>query len=230
MSQFWELQLTEIREQLLLMSSLTERNLALAMRALIDRDDRLCDLVEANDEKIDDMEIHIDEMVVTYISTHGPIARDCRLMLAASKISSNLERVADQATKIARRSRELNTEPLLKQLIDIPMMADIAQEMLRDSITAFVEANNDLAVEIIARDNSVDAINKQLARELTSYMIENPKTITRALSLMTISAAIERVADHATNIAEEVFYLNRGRTIRHDISIKQGGADRHSAE
>ena len=230
MSQFWELQLTEIREQLLLMSSLTERNLALAMRALIERDDRLCDLVEANDEKIDDLEIHIDEMVVTYISTHGPIARDCRLMLAASKISSNLERVADQATKIARRSRELNTEPLLKQLIDIPMMADIAQEMLRDSITAFVEANNDLAVEIIARDNSVDAINKQLARELTSYMIENPKTITRALSLMTISAAIERVADHATNIAEEVFYLNRGRTIRHDISIKQGGTDRHSAE
>ena len=230
MSQFWELQLTEIREQLLLMSSLTERNLALAMRALIDRDDRLCDLVEANDEKIDDMEIHIDEMVVTYISTHGPIARDCRLMLAASKISSNLERVADQATKIARRSRELNTEPLLKQLIDIPMMADIAQEMLRDSITAFVEANNDLAVEIIARDNSVDAINKQLARELTSYMIENPKTITRALSLMTISAAIERVADHATNIAEEVFYLNRGRTIRHDISIKQGGNDRHSGQ
>ena len=230
MSQFWELQLTEIREQLLLMSSLTERNLALAMRALIERDDRLCDLVETNDEKIDDLEIQIDEMVVTYISTHGPIARDCRLMLAASKISSNLERVADQATKIARRSRELNTEPLLKQLIDIPMMADIAQEMLCDSITAFVEANNDLAVEIIARDNSVDAINKQLARELTSYMIENPKTITRALSLMTISAAIERVADHATNIAEEVFYLNRGRTIRHDISIKQGVSDRHSAE
>ena len=230
MSQFWELQLTEIREQLLLMSSLTERNLALAMRALIERDDRLCDLVETNDEKIDDLEIHIDEMVVTYISTHGPIARDCRLMLAASKISSNLERVADQATKIARRSRELNTEPLLKQLIDIPMMADIAQEMLRDSITSFVEANNDLAVEIIARDNSVDAINKQLARELTSYMIENPKTITRALSLMTISAAIERVADHATNIAEEVFYLNRGRTIRHDISIKQGGNDRHSGQ
>ena len=230
MSQFWELQLTEIREQLLLMSSLTERNLALAMRALIERDDRLCDLVETNDEKIDDLEIQIDEMVVTYISTHGPIARDCRLMLAASKISSNLERVADQATKIARRSRELNTEPLRKQLIDIPMMADIAQEMLCDSITAFVEANNDLAVEIIARDNSVDAINKQLARELTSYMIENPKTITRALSLMTISAAIERVADHATNIAEEVFYLNRGRTIRHDISIKQGVSDRHSAE
>ena len=112
------------------------------------------------------------------MATHGPIAKDCRLMLTASKISSNLERIADQATKIARRARELNTEPLLKPLIDIPLMADIAQEMLRDAITAFVDANVDLAVEIIARDKSVDSINKQLARELTSYMIESPKTIT----------------------------------------------------
>jgi phosphate transport system protein len=99
-------------------------------------------------------------------------------------------------------------------------MADIAQEMLRDSITAFIDANTELAVEIIGRDRSVDDINKQLARELTSYMIEDPKTITRALKLMTISGAIERVADHATNIAEEVFYLNRGRDIRHDPTMK----------
>lgn len=220
MSLFWEQQLADIREQLLLMSGLTERNLSLAMRALVERDDRLCDTVEAEDTQIDQLEVQIDEMVITYMATHGPIARDCRLMLAASKISSNLERIADQATKIARRSRELNTEPLLKPLIDIPLMADIAQEMLRDSITAFVDGNNELAVEIIARDKSVDAINKQLARELTSYMIESPKTITRALNLMTISAAIERVADHATNIAEEVFYLYKGEDIRHDMSLK----------
>ena len=221
MSQFWEQHLTDIREQLLLMSGLTERNLSLAMRALVERDDKLCDTVEAEDEQIDQLEVHIDEKVVTYMATHGPIARDCRLMLTASKISSNLERIADQATKIARRARELNTEPLLKPLIDIPLMADIAQEMLRDSITAFIDANTELAVEIIGRDKSVDDINKQLARELTSYMIENPKTITRALNLMTISAAIERVADHATNIAEEVFYLNRGQDIRHDPALKQ---------
>ena len=221
MSLFWEQQLADIREQLLLMSGLTERNLSLAMRALVERDDKLCDLVEAEDSTIDQLEIQIDEMVITYMATHGPIAKDCRLMLTASKISNNLERIADQATKIARRSRELNTEPLLKPLIDIPLMAEIAQEMLRDSITAFVDGNNELAVEIIARDKSVDSINKQLARELTSYMIEDPKTITRALNLMTVAKAIERVADHATNIAEEVFYLNRGEDIRHDPALKQ---------
>ena len=127
MSQFWEQQLADIREQLLLMSGLTERNLALAMRALVERDNKLCDLVEAEDTPIDQLEIHIDEMVITYMATHGPIARDCRLMLAASKISSNLERIADQAVKIARRARELNHEPLLKPLIDIPLMAGIAQ-------------------------------------------------------------------------------------------------------
>jgi phosphate transport system protein len=220
MSQFWEQQLADIREQLLMMSGLTERNLGLAMRALIERDDKICDTVEAEDSQIDHLEIHIDEMVITYMATHGPIARDCRLMLAASKISNNLERIADQATKIARRTRELNTEPLLKPLIDIPLMGEIAQEMLRDSLTAFVDANSELAIEIIARDKSVDSINKQLERELTSYMVENPKTISRALNLMTVAKAIERVADHATNIAEEVFYLYRGEDIRHDQSYK----------
>jgi phosphate transport system protein len=204
-----------------MMSGLTERNLALAMRALVERDDKLCDTVEAEDTQIDQLEIQIDEMVITYMATHGPIARDCRMMLTASKISNNLERIADQATKIARRARELNTEPLLKPLIDIPLMAEIAQEMLRDSITAFVDGNHELAVEIIARDRSVDAINKQLARELTSYMVENPKTITRALNLMTVAKAIERVADHATNIAEEAFYLYKGQDIRHEPLLKQ---------
>ncbi|HEX8296414.1 MAG TPA: phosphate signaling complex protein PhoU [Chthoniobacteraceae bacterium] len=226
MSQFWEKQLTDIREQLLMMSGLTERNLTLAIRALVERDDKLADIVEAEDQQIDQLEIQIDEMVVTYMATHGPIARDCRLMLTASKISNNLERIADQATKIARRSRELNTEPLLKPLIDIPLMAELAHEMLRDSITAFIDGNHELAIDIIARDFSVDSINKQLARELTSFMIENPKTITRALNLMTVAKAIERVADHATNIAEEVFYLYKGETIRHEPSLKQALRER----
>ena len=215
MSFFWEQQLTDIREQLLMMSGLTERNLSLAMRALVERDDRLADSAEAEDAQVDQLEIHIDELVITYMATHGPIARDCRLMLTASKISNNLERIADQATKIARRARDLNTEPLLKPLIEIPMMADIAQEMLRDAITAFVDENHELAVEIIARDHSVDSINKQLARELTEHMIADPKTVTRALNLMTVAKAIERVADHATNIAEEVVYLCEAQDIRH---------------
>ncbi len=222
MSHFWEKQLVDIREQLLMMSGLTERNLSLAMRALVDRDDKLADSAEAEDEQVDQLEVQIDEMVITYMATHGPIARDCRLMLTASKISNNLERIADQATKIARRARKLNTEPLLKPLIEIPMMAEIAQEMLRDAITAFVEENHELAVEIIARDHSVDSINKQVQRELTETMIANPQSVTRALNLMTVAQAIERVADHATNIAEEVFYLYQGEDIRHEPSFKQG--------
>jgi len=220
MSNFWEQQLTDIREQLLMMSGLTERNLSMALRALVERDDKLADSVESEDTLIDQLEVDVDEMVITYMATHGPVAKDCRFMLAASKISSNLERIADQATKIARRARELNTEPLLKPLIDIPLMADIGQEMLRDSITAFVEPNPDLAVGIIARDRSVNDIYKQLARELTTYMIEDPKTITRALNLMTVAKALERVADHVTNIAEEVFYLYKGEDIRHEKVLK----------
>ena len=164
---------------------------------------------------MDQLEILIDEMVVRFISTHGAVAKDCRFVLAASKISSNLERIADEATNIARRARELNTEPLLKPLIDIPLMAETAQEMLRDSITAFVDVNPELATEIVARDKSVDSINKQLVRELTGYMIESPKAVTRALGLIAVSKAIERIADHATNIAEEVFYLYKGEDIRH---------------
>lgn len=203
-----------------MMSGLAERNVATAMRALIERDDKLADAVERDDNEVDQLEVHIDELVVTFISTHGTMARDCRFVLTASKISSNLERIADEATTIARRARELNTEPLLKPLIDIPLMAETAQEMLRDSITAFVDGNPELAIEIIARDKTVDSVNKQLARELTSYMIENPNTITRALRLMTVAKSIERIADHATNIAEEVFYLNKGEDIRHVATLK----------
>jgi phosphate transport system protein len=220
MSQFWEHQLHAIREQVLMMSGLTERNLALALRALVERDDQLAAAVEAEDAEIDHLEINIDEMVVTFIATHGAVASDTRLVLAASKIASNLERIADEATTIARRARDLNGEPLLKPMIDIPIMAEVAQKMLHEGITAFVERKPDLAMEIIGRDRTVDDIYKQLVRELTTYMMESPKTITRALNLMTIGKALERIADHATNIAEEVFYLYRGKDIRHDHALK----------
>lgn len=220
MSQPFEAQLAKIRETLLMMSSLTDRNLVLAMKALVDRDDKLADSVEAEDSQVDQLEIVVDEMVIAYMATHAPVATDCRFMLAASKISSNLERIGDQATTIARRTRDLNKEPLLKPLIDIPLMAETGREMLRDSITAFVESTPDLAPQIIARDRTVDDINRQLIRELTSYMTENPKTITRCLNLIVIAKALERVADHAANIAEDIFYLYRGEDIRHPAIAK----------
>lgn len=217
----WEMHLAELREQLLMMSGLAERNLAVAMRALAERDDKLCDVVEVDDTQIDQMEVQIDEMVITFISTHGAVASDCRLMLAASKIGSNLERIGDQATTIARRARALNKEPLLKPLVEIAVMGDRAAEMLRDSITAFVDANADLAVEIVARDKAVNDLNREVARDLTAEMEGTPKAVARGIDLLTIARALERVADHATNIAEEVFYLYRGEDIRHERSFKQ---------
>lgn len=223
MSQFWEQRLTHIREKLLMMSGLVERDFLMAMRALLERDDKLADAVESADGEIDQLEVEIDDMVITYMATHAPVAGDCRLMLSASKISTNLERIADCATKIARRARELNREPLLKPLIDIPVMADTAHEMLQDSISAFVDGNDALAVEILARDRTVDSLNKQVARELTEGILADPKTVTRAMHLITIAQAIERAADHATNIAEEVFFLCKGEDIRHEHSLKKQG-------
>jgi phosphate transport system protein len=204
-----------------MMSGLTERNFNLAVRALIERDDKLADTAEEEDTEIDHLEVHVDDMVVKFISTHGTIATDTRFVLTASKIANNLERIADEATTIARRARELNCEPPLKPLVDIPVMAETAQEMLRDAISAFVDKDMDLAVEIIARDRTVDDLYKQVIAGLTVDMIEESKVIKRTLKLMTIAKAIERVADHATNIAEEVFYLYNGRDIRHDLSFKQ---------
>ena len=209
-------QISHIRETLLMMASLANRNLSLAMRALVERDEKLAISVEAEDSQLDELEISIDDMVINHMATHAPVATDCRFMLVASKISSNLERIADQAVAIARRSLELNKEPLLKPLIDIPRMALIAEGMLRDSVTALIDRKPELAQEIIKRDKEVDQINKQLARELTSFMLEDPSTITRALNLTIVARCLERVADHCKNIAEEVYYLYQAVDIRHE--------------
>jgi phosphate transport system protein len=211
-------QILQIRETLLMMASLADRNLALAMRALVERDEKLAAAVEAEDSQLDQLEISVDDLVINHMATHAPVATDCRFMLVASKISSNLERIGDSAVTIVRRSLELNREPLLKPLIDIPRMAQIAESMLRDSITALVDHKPELAQEIVRRDKEFDNINKQLARELTTFMLEDPKTITRAMNLTLVARALERIADHAKNIAEEVYYLYHAIDIRHERS------------
>lgn len=221
----FEAQLAYIRDALLLMASLAERSLANAMQALADRDDNLADAVEAEDANIDRLEISVDEMVINYMATHAPVARDCRFMLAASKISSNLERVGDQATTIARRARDLNREPMLKAVVDLTTMAQLAGEMLRESITAFIDQKPDLAPEIITRDQQVDEINRRAIREMTREMAGDPQTISRGLCVLVIAKAMERIADHAKNIAEEVYYLYRGEDIRHERSLKREAGD-----
>jgi phosphate transport system protein len=216
MSHPFEAQLAHIRETLLLMSTLTDRNLSLAVRAVTERDDQLADQVEETDSEIDRLEVMVDDLVVTYMSTHGPMARDSRLMLIASKISGNLERIADQATTIARRARKLNQEPRLVEVTEIPVMAEMAQRLLHEAITSFVEARYELAQNIIPQDKEIDELNRRIAAKLIALMIENPENVTRSVHLMIIAKAIERAADHVQNIAEEVFYLYKGEDIRHE--------------
>lgn len=211
--------LAKLRETLLMMSSLADRNLNLALKSLVERDSKLAETVEAEDSQLDQLEVSVDEQVIAHMALHAPVATDCRFMLVASKISNNLERIGDQAVTIARRAKDLNGEPLLKPLIDIPRMGDIALNMLRDSITSFVDGKPELTSEIIKRDKVVDEINRQLARELTSYMMEDPGTITRALNLLLVARSLERVADHTKNIAEEVYYLYQAKDIRHSANV-----------
>jgi phosphate transport system protein len=207
-------ELSQLKECLLAMASHAESAVTGAMRALVERDDRLARTVEDDDDILDQFEIEIDDLAI-HLLAKAPLATDLRLITVAMKISQNLERVGDEAVTIARRAIDLNAEPQLKPYVDLPRMATMSLEMLRDALTAFVHREPDRARGVIPRDQDVDDLNRQLHRELSSYMVERPATITRCLRLMVISKAIERIADHATNIAEEVVYLYEAKDIRH---------------
>jgi phosphate transport system protein len=210
-------ELAKFKETLLTMGSYAESSVGQAIQALTDRNDKLAEQVQHNDDIMDQYEIDIDDMAIVLLSK-APLATDLRLITVAMKISQNLERIGDEATTIARRALELNTEPQLKSYIDIPRMATIALGMLKVSLDSFVNKEPEKARAVIPRDKEVDALNRQLYRELSSFMVENPSTIGRCLNLMTVSKCLERVADHATNIAEEVVYLCEARDIRHEAN------------
>jgi len=214
MTHAFETELNQLSERLLTMASQAAKALTTAVKALVDRDDDLARQVVEDDTILDRLEIEIDETAVQMLAK-APLATHLRLITVAMKISQNLERVGDEATKIARRSVELSHEPQLKPYVDIPRMAEMALLMLRESLDAFVRHDPIQAREIIPKDKEVDALNRQLHRELSSFMVENPSTITRALALMVISKSIERIADHAKNVAEDVVYLYEARDIRH---------------
>jgi phosphate transport system protein len=215
MERHFDQELANLKETLLRMAGLAEQSVALALKALVQRDDNLAARVVADDSALDRLEMEVDEMCASLIALRQPKATDLRFILMAMKISGELERIGDQAVSIATRARLLNAEQPLKPLVDIPRMAEHAQGMTRDALDAFVYAQPDLARAVIQRDARVDHLNEQLHRELTSFMVEAPATITRALNLMTVARKLERVADHATNIAEEVVYLYEARDIRH---------------
>jgi len=215
MTRHFDQDLAEIKQKLLTMGGLAEAAVTNAVKALVNRDDDLARKVKEDDNLLDQLEIDMDEMGIALIALKAPLASDLRLITVAMKISADLERVGDEATTIARRALELSQEPQLKPYVDIPRMAELGLSMLKDGLDAFVNGTVAQALAVIPRDKEVDAINKQLHRELVSYMIERPPTITRCLNLMVISKSLERIADHATNIAEEVVYLYEGRDIRH---------------
>ncbi|AHF92104.1 PhoU family transcriptional regulator [Opitutaceae bacterium TAV5] len=221
MKRFFDTELESFRSHLLLMGELAISQVNQAIKALVDADIDLARKVIASDDELDHLEIEIDNEAIRYMNLRAPIATELRLVIVGMKASHDLERVGDEASNIAKRVKKLAVEPPLKPYVDIPRMAGLATAMLRDALDCFIETDSQKPVEIIRRDEEVDILNKQVYRELSSFMIERPDTISRALELMFISKSIERIADHATNIAEEMIFLTQARDVRHDGELKK---------
>lgn len=209
-----EKELDELKSKLLTMASHAESAVRNAIEALTTRNMELARSVRENDVAIDRFEVEVDEMAIQLLAK-APLAGSLRLITVAMKISQNLERVGDEASKISNRARELIQEPPLKLVMDIPRMANLALRMLERALDAFVNHDAATARALIPQDKEVDALNKQIYRQLANQMIESPETIARCLNLMVVAKSLERIADHATNVAEEVVYLCEAQDIRH---------------
>jgi phosphate transport system protein len=217
----YEVELRGLRTGLIKMGGMVESQIAEAIEALIERDTGRARATIARDSEVNRMDVENDELAIRMLALHQPAANDLRFITTALKITTDLERIGDSAVNICERVLELNEEPQLKPYIDIPRMAEIVQSMVKDSLDAFMRNHPELAQEVIDRDDEVDALNYQIYRELLSYMAEDPGTISRATQILFVSKNLERVADHATNIAEMVVYMVKGRTIRHTEKKQQ---------
>jgi len=211
----FERELEALKEQLLLMGGRAEAIVLKAVEALRRLDTGLAQAVFADDRVIDRMEIDVDERCVRLLALQQPMARDLRFITAALKINNDLERVGDHAVNIAGGVQRLADQPLLKPLVDIPRMAGLASGMLAEALDAFVRRDAECARRLCARDDEVDTLNRQVFRELVSFMVEDPATITRAMELVLVARNLERVADLATNVAEEVVFIAEARVIKH---------------
>ncbi len=215
----FEHELSGLKEKLLLMASHAESAVRNAVEALTGRDYDLALRVKDDDVVIDRFEVEVDELAIQLLAK-APLANDLRLIAVAMKISQNLERVGDEATKIAKRARDLSMEAPLKLKVDIPTLADLSLQMLKDSLDAFVHQDPNSARNLIPQDKRVDALNKEIHRQLASHMVQDPESIGRCLNLMVIAKSLERIADHAKNVAEEVVYLCEAQDIRHGPRTK----------
>jgi phosphate transport system protein len=211
-------ELEALKQTLLAMGGLVEDQIRLSVRALVERDEALARRVIERDRQVNAYDVEVDEKCVELLALHQPAAGDLRFITTAMKIVTDLERIGDQAVNIAQRVIELSREPQLKPYIDLPRMAEKAERMVKESLDAFVARDTGLARQVCGEDDAVDALKEQIFRELLTFMMEDPKTIPRAIRLILVSRFLERVADHATNIAEMVIYMVESKMVRHQLA------------
>ncbi len=214
-SQHYEMELQSIKQNLLYLGALTEHAIENVLASLLDRKSDLARTVIDGDAEIDRLDTEIEEQCIRLLALRQPIARDLRFITTAIKINGHLERIGDMAVNIAERVLALNEEPQLKPYIDLPRMAEIAREMIRGSLDAFVREDCQLANSIRRKDAEIDTLNEQIFRELLTFMLEDARTIHRALLIMQVSKNLERIADHAKGIADMVVYMVTGINVRH---------------
>jgi phosphate transport system protein len=211
-------ELAQLKTRLLEMGGLAEDRVRSAVRALVERDSAAVERVLAGDQPINQLHIEIDDRCFKLLALHQPMAVDLRAIVSAVKINTDLERVGDLAINIAEAARRYLRHPPVKELIDIPRMADVAQRMLRDALDAYVRRDTALAQAVLNEDDVLDGLKTQVFRELLTYMLQDPGTIEPSLDLVLISRHLERIGDHATNIAEDVIFMVSARDVRHHAS------------
>ena len=208
-------ELAHLKEKVVAMGDIVQTMIQTAMRALIDRDDSLIPKVLKLEEEVDRYQLEIDNDVIQLMAKYDPLAFDLRFALMIARINTEIERIGDQSVNMCENVELLLAEPELKKLVDLPRMADTAANMVQESLRAFKDGATDKAKEVIQADNIVDALDDQIFRELLTYMLSDPRNITRSVALLLTARELERIADHATNIAEEVIYMVKGEDVRH---------------
>jgi phosphate transport system protein len=214
-------ELESLQSRLLEMGGLAEERVRAAVQGLVTRDPALFEKVLLGDEPVNQLHIEVDRRCFRLLALHQPMATDLRAIVAAVKINTDLERVGDLAVNIAEAGTRYIAHPPVKKLIDIPQMGDIAQAMLRDALDAFVKRDTRLAHQVLNEDDRLDALKTQVFRDLLTYMLKDQSTVEPSLDLILVSRHLERIGDHATNIAEDVIFIVSARDVRHHADLRQ---------
>ena len=215
MERHFEHDLEQLKERLLAMAGLAERAVHQSVQAVFEKSEELANRVLEEEPAINEMQIEIDDRVMQLVALQAPMAVDLRFILCASRINNDLERIGDQAVNIAQSALRILRHPQVKPYVDLPRMSELAEGMVRESLNALVHRDADLAKSVLLRDDEVDHLRDQIFRELLTYMMENSAVVFPAFELVLITKNLERIGDHATNIAEDVIYMVAGRDVRH---------------